>query len=681
MKSVLYSWEEKLDDYKDINRMLREGAQDVEIIKYLGVSNRYYYEGKNYLLDNNLITLDIIKEAREKVALEKQKELDDQVFALLNAGKSEKAITKKLHISHGKFKDSIARLDKRLKDDEVMCTRARRHKERIELTEKYLNDGKSAYEIKDLLGVSISSAKDYIKIIKDRDKTLEEKEREKQQIKEQKELLETKKQMILAMLEFNVEPAIIATVFDTTIAKINGYKRRNCSHLSKEETFARNEKILALIELNVPYEIISKEFGVSLYTIYGIKAKKENYHKPKKVLSEDEEILLKLLKEGYTYFVISKLLHVEQSKVKTIVKVLVDNKYITYKEIDGYCNNRRDYYYETTIKLFNSGFTRIQIFNYLNHEIGSIFNENYQDDEEVPFLSQSFINELVKSAIIDNRIDLDKAKENMDNNETTVNYRDKKVLSYLKQGLYTKDIMELEPKMSRRQIEGSIARLMNDNIITKEEIDKYILNRKQEILESEEEEIWYYIKNYGLDYFKIAKILDVGRSYVCERVKSYTERKKISQSQLHNIKKHAINSSEGKKLILYQDQVVYNQFAKAKKTFIHDYNDDVPKDNVCINYFEEFQNLAKTSYAFDVSEVDILSYVVMYTKSISTLPNLYTVIINYLYLSEFEKAYSTLNTYVDLYGYRESDVLFRIKVTKVIEDYQNGSIKKLENLI
>lgn len=491
-------------------------------------------------------------------------------------------------------------------------------------------------------------------------------ERRKAQFQERNEIIQ-------ALIEFNIPYDIISAVFNLSFHTISNIRKdKRC--LTIEERELRNEKILALIEFKVPYKIISAIFNLKIKTIKKIKQEvncpKREINKVVKPIKDIDDSLtisevkiLKYLMQGYNYTYISKKMQMQRDDLRKLVKSLKKRSYISQEMINEALNTRREYYKKIVIELYQKGLRYMEMLKAIN-----------QDD--IPEISITYLRLLIEEL----------QEEGLIEKRTLNHYAkiDEQVLKFLKEGLTVKEIYggDTTQTLTESRVRQSKKRLVEEGKITEQEIkklqNKRARKKKREECQKLDEQIWYYIENYGMSNEEIEKYIGFDVTTVYRRLREIAKRKKICNKDIKRIRKQAREAATLKKFMRYNEYLLYLEFLEKKKEFIKAYNDEVPSDEINIVYFDSFKKLINIPSIFQKEDIDILNYVVLYTKSLCNNDNISLVITSYLAIQDKNSANHALNDYVSWKNSNKEVIDFQKEMLDVIDKFQVK--KKLRTL-
>lgn len=647
-KNVVFSKEEKLADYRDIAVMLLSGWSYARMREELGRSRQYCSNIKQDLVNMNVITQKDIDDGKELVRNKMNQELDELVYQILSSEKNAsntdiKELIANIRESVKQIQDQLASID--VGTNEEVNTRTREEEEKkkkLRTIKKLVKDDKSISEIHKITGYPISTINRYIEIL------IENKKIKKSDVKNEKQ----------------------------------DQKIRN-----KE----RDEKILALIEFKIPYEIIAAVFGLSPHSIAVIKNRHSNTSKPNfsKVKKSKKEIeikeidetltklevdIIKYLKAGYYYTYIYKKLSISQKDLMDIINSLKERAYISQSVINEARDNRNVYYKEMILGFYNDAISEADIYRTLNK------------DDDIEEISKSNVNKIINKLKDEGLIDDDRIKQLLDDKPESFASIDKKVLALLPEGLTIDEMVESDETkvLTEFRINSSIKRLINAGKTSEAEILKYKIRRKKKLkkeeMRKEDDRIWYYIATYGFSNSEIAEQIDVSYNYVCERVKKISRRKRMSDQKLRDFRKKALFDGQKIAFFTYEENLIRQPFLEIKSDFLKMYADCIPTESVNISYFNSFKEIVSLNCSFDKQEVDILSYVVLYTDGLCIQDNISIVVMSYLHINEVESAIQTLNDFISITGFKNQSYAFQQQIMERINDYKNGKKKRLNIL-
>lgn len=674
-----YNEKEKIADFYNVLIMLHAGWSYTKMSNVLSRSRQYCCNIKMELIAENLITQEEIDYASKNVRNKNVEEIDKIVYKnILN--------TNSLLID----KEELDRIILSIKEAIADFIKKKNTKTKSKLEEK--DDIKTLKKetIKKLILANYSQTEicretHYARTTVGRyvRELISDGEIKESDVKngklEEMDMVAKRNELILALVEFNVPYDIIETIFDVCPSTISLVKKQ-ASTLTEEEVKVRDEKIIALIEFNIPYKIISVSLDVSINYIRALKMKRDGKvfkrgRNPASVKEIDESLnnterkVLKYLNVGYFYPYIRKKLNMQECELMDIVNDLKVRKYITQEIINTALNNRRDYYKETIKKLYNDGLTQAAIYRYIN-------------SDNVEEISNGYISRLITKLDCEGLIDHDRIAQIKEKCYTSDASIDEKVLALLFKGYTVKEMFEQDELhiLTESRVRRSKKRLIAEGKITEEDIMRYQRKRKKRIarkaLKELDKEIWYYIENYDLSAIAIANYVDTQDNYVNKRIKAILEKKKISVEDFQKMKKQVREKNLGKKVVPYKEFVYSGEFREAKDKFVKMYKGDVPTLKVNMMYFNAFKNYVSIDLPFKNPDVDILSYVVLYTESLCNDENIALVIKSYLSIGEKNLASVTLNDYISLAPSSSSKSAFRLEMINLIKD-SDGKSKKL----
>lgn len=671
MSNVRFSKEEKQEDYKEIESMLRAGWSYTKMSEHLGRSRQYCCNIKKKLIQMEKITQKEIDDAKKKSQRDADLILDERTYQALSTGKSRSYLNKVYHYQYADINASIERIQDKLANLNVIPLEEQEKLEKLNIIKKLVKDKKTQTEISNITGIPTTTIARYFEIL------IENKEIQRSEIingkLELQEELKRRDEIILALIEFNIPYDIIGAIFNITVSSIERIKRD--FEDKSEEIRLRNEMILALIEFNVPYKVISAIFDISINAIAGIKrkytktSKNERKRKKKDIeikeiddkLTEMEVQIINYLKAGYSYTYISKKTKLLQKDLMEKITYLKLNHYISQKIINEALNNRRLYYRETTKELYNLGMGTCEIYRTINKD-------------DIDEISETSIYRIIQALKYEGLIDDESVKQVVDANHDSYTAIDARILPLLKDGLTVKEIIASDASgmLTESRVRRSKARLIADKQITKEEIFKYQKKRLKKLSRQkkfkEDKEIWNYITRHGLSNHQIANKINSSIAYVKKRIVGICQHRNLSINELENLRKSAQEAIQNKQNLELEKGK--KDFLEEKKRFLKMYWGKVPSENVCHSYFEKFQKLSTMGYAFDKQEIDILCYVVLYTDPLHTQDNISLVITHYLNIDDFERAEKTLCTFISFATDYETVLHFKQKTLNMINEHR-----------
>ncbi len=678
-QAIRYNEKEKEADFYNVLIMLNAGWSYTKMSDTLNRSRQYCCNVKMDLVESNLITQGEIDYARKSLRNKNIRTIDEIVNkSLIKTGT--KLIDKdKINKIILEIKDAIERINEReLKkknnDDEEKVDIKALKKEAIK---KLILANYSKTEICRETGYARTTVSRYV------NELIEDGEIDSTDVKNGKEeemdMVAKRNELIIALLEFNIPYNIIEAVFDvctSTISLLN----KSISKLSEEEIKIRDEKILALIEFDIPYKIISVSLDVSINYIIALKRKNEGrtYKRRKEPIQVKEidtslnnrEIkIIKYLNAGYFYPYIRKKLSIEESELMKIVNDLKLRMYITQEIINNAFDNRRAYYKEMVKKYYNDGLSQSEIYRLLN-------------PDNVEEISSTYVNRIICKLDDEGLINHDRISEIKDARKTSFASVDKMVLALLIKGYTVKEMCEQDETkvLTESRVRRSKKRLIEQGKITEKDILRYQRKRqkKQEkkALMELDKEIWYYVENYGLSSTEIANYIDTSYSFLTKRIRHILDKKKLNKEDFNKLKKKGREMSLGKKVIPYKEYVYSKEFSDIKSKFLKMYDEKDPTTEVNVEYFNAFKNYVSIDLPYDITDVDILSYIVLYTSVLCNEENITFVIEAYLSIGEENLATFTLNDYLSLTSSKNEKNAFRLEMMKMIKN-NDGKKKKI----
>lgn len=670
-----YNEKEKEADFYNVLIMLHAGWSYTKMSNVLSRSRQYCCNIKMELVEEKLITQEEIDYASKSVRNKNAEEIDKIVYKNILSVKSLLIDKEELERIILSIKEAIEVLVKNDKSKE---------KETVDIKElkkatikKLILANYSKTEICRETHYARTTVGRYIKELI-RDGEIKESDVKNGKLEEM-DMVAKRNELILALVEFNVPYDIIEAIFGVSSSTISLVEKQ-ASTLTEEERRIIDEKIIALVEFDIPYKIISASLDVSINYIKALKRKKEGrtYKRskvPTSVKEIDESInnterkILKHLNAGYFYPYIRKKLNMQESELMDVVNDLKVRKYITQEIINAALNNRRAYYKEMIGKLYNDGLTQADIYRFLN-------------SDNVEEISNAYISRFISKLDCEGLIDHDKITQIKEQSDTSNSSIDERVLALLIKGYTVKEMCEQDDThiLTESRVRRSKKRLIAEGKITEKDIMRYQRKRKKRIarkaLKELDKEIWYYIENYGLSSIEIANYVDVFDNFVNKRIKVILDKKKISVEDFRKLKKQVREKNLGQKVVPYKEFIYFGEFTEAKSKFIKMYKGDVPTLKVNIRYFNAFKDYVSIDLPFKSCDVDIFSYVVLYTESLCNDENIALVIKSYLRIGEKELASITLNNYISLVPFSSSVNTFRLEMIKLIKD-SDGKSKKM----
>lgn len=140
-RRVLFTEEERQEDIKDVEEMLRNNLSCNIIAEELGRSGNYIRDIRKYLNKEGILTEDELEQIALEKLDEKNREFDIKVLNLRKAGKSKRKICSILHSSNKTVTESYKRLSKFVDLSEYKTEEELLEEERLEKIKAFVNDG------------------------------------------------------------------------------------------------------------------------------------------------------------------------------------------------------------------------------------------------------------------------------------------------------------------------------------------------------------------------------------------------------------------------------------------------------------------------------------------------------------------------------------------------------------
>lgn len=625
-RSIHFTEEEKKEDIKDVEEMLRENPNCHEIARVLGRSVSYICDIRDYLDRENILTTEELEQiALEKID-EKNREFDKKVLYLKKAKKSKHQIQIALKAGNRKVDKSLERLSQIIDLSKYQTEEEFIEQERLKKIENFVNNGVGTKYIAEIAKVTDIPAK-------------------------------------------TTERLVQKLINDGRIKQENIINKRE---EEQESVTKRNEEIYALSkDKNVPIPLIAEKFGLFPDSVRRIikkrgqqKSQENNKPKEKKEVKEpddsltlQEKSILEYLKEGIFYHYICKKENLEQNDLMKIIASLKERNYINQEIINTAKEERRNYYLDTIEQFLEDGLKPPIIYKRINGAF-----------EELSLKTiYKFINILIDAKKI-TKEEIEKAQEE---NEFSFASIDRRLIPLIKKGYSIKEMADLEENLSEGQVRESRKRVITSENITKEQLEKWRKKREQkkknEIYRKDERLIWSYVEKEGLDDKVIAILIDASKSYVKKRRLFYQQSHGISTKEYILIKFQGRLKRQKKE---ENQRKIIESFYKVKELYQIQYKNSLPRLSTKRSYFRLFVKIADLGiYKFTKEDIDLLAFTILYEEEFLTDENIKYVIEQYLSRGEEEEAIRFLNTYIN-YDEVVKNLEFTKNLQSLVKNYQ-----------
>lgn len=599
---IRFTPEEKAEDYRDIEAMLRDNALQIDIARDLGRSAQYVSNVVTDLDKSGVLTSAELEAIRKKAKEEKEAQLDAKVMPYLMEGINRSQISSKLELDFRVISDSVDRI--LAAHPELSSVQSVEEKERAEKMNKVLSlvRSKTIPQIYRETQIPVTTIKRYIDELIDMGKL----------------------------------------------------KREEVLHASVE---ARNREIYALLCSGVSGKEVANTYGLSKSTISKIKSQFEDQKngivRPKKVrqkkeveirepdptvLTPTELSVLAFLKEGRPYLFIAKKHKVEQFEIMQIVDKLKKARFISQKMISDAQKKRRQALKDRILILLRRGYTQADIYREINNDT-------------VEEMASSTITRTVTALKEQGIITDQEIQEYQDNSPDGKNTIDRFVNRALGQGMIVSEIVgsdEWGGYLTESRVRQSKKRLKEKGQFDQKAYQKKrkkIQNQRRRQKEkarktptqikTEREElfVWNYMTKMGLKTEEIAQKMGLTWKVVNNRINCILEEKGITRKYLFSLRDAA-------------RQKHTDNFLHVKQVFLEQYERLLPALQTQNAYISVFQAVDEFHYPFSTEEVSMLCFSIENEKKLRTRPHVTYGIRKLLEYGLFSEASQLLTTYV-----------------------------------